>query len=197
MEQKFISQLISDYDQLLKLPREAYEIVIPYLKQVALKRGTVIKEYGKADVVSRYLCEGFIGSFNSNGEKIELFSIFKPSDTVFDEVSFRTGIASSTVLRTISDVIFLEFPSYAESKLLAQHSRFLLLAHRVAHRITERNSRVHAIAKLGLENGYAILMKEFFGLEREITNSDLGSFFGVSTRTVERWKHDLKSKSHD
>src|SRR5688572_3212820 len=129
MEQKFISQLISDYDQLLSLPKEAYDFVIPRLKRVILKSGTVVKEFRKADLVSRYLCEGFIGSYNSNGEKIELFSIFKPTDTVFDEVSFRTGISSTTVLRTISDVTFLEFPTDAESKLLANYSKSSLLAH--------------------------------------------------------------------
>lgn len=197
MEQKYISQLISDYDQLLRLPKEAYDNVIPSLTQVNLKRGIVIKELGKADLVSRYLCEGFIGSYNSRGDKLDLFSIFKPSDTVFDEVSFRSGISSKTVLKTISDVTFLELSTDAESKLLTKHTQFSLLAHKVAHRITERNSRVHAIAKLGLEKGYEILMVEFPGLEAEITNADLGSFFGVSTRTVERWKHSLKGRTHD
>ncbi|PZV82297.1 CRP-like cAMP-binding protein [Algoriphagus aquaeductus] len=192
MEQKFISMMIADYDQLFRVPREGYEQVIPILRQVQAKRNTLIKPGGSADLVSRYLCEGFIGLFYPHGEKLELLSIFQATDTVFDEFSYRSGQISETVIKSISAVVFLEFPISAEELLLHRHPEFSLLAHRIAHRISERKSRVHSIAKLGLEQGYELLMKEFPGLEAEITNSDLASFFGVHTRTVERWKHNLK-----
>lgn len=192
MEQKYISMLIADYDQLLPLPLEAYEQVVPHLLQVSLKRNTVVKNSGKPDLASRYLCSGFLGVYHSLGERVELMSIFKSSDTVFDEYSYRSGIASETVIKSISDVVFLEFTRKAEELLLKNHPEFSLLAHRVAHRISERKTKVHAISKMGLEEGYGVLMDEFPGLEAEITNSDLASFFGVHTRTVERWKHGLK-----
>ncbi|REG77517.1 cyclic nucleotide-binding domain-containing protein [Algoriphagus antarcticus] len=197
MEPKFLSQLIRDYDQLLKLPCEAYEWVLPHLKQINLKRGTVIKKSGSVDMASRYLCEGFIGSYKPIGERLMLSAIYKLSDTVFDESSFRTGIASNTVLKTISKVIFMEFPQEVEINLLDTHASLASLAHKVAHRIMERNARVYQISKLGLSHGYEVLMKEFPGLEAEITNSDLASFFGVHNRTVERWKHNLKRHDHE
>ena len=196
MEQRFITMLINDYDQLLKLPHEAYDWVIPSLKQLNLKRGTVIKKQATADKVSRYLCQGFIGSYREIAGELKLFSLFKATDTVFDETSFRSGFVSETVLKAISDVVFLEFPTGAEIVLLDRHSRFTLLAHKVAHRITERNGRVHAISRMGIYKGYEKLMFEFPGLEAEITNADLADFFGVHTRTVERWKHNLKTRGH-
>lgn len=192
MEQKFISLLIADYDQLLKLPKEAYELVVPHLVQVSLKRNTVVKKSGKPDLASRYLCKGFLGIYHPFGERMELMSIFKSSDTVFDEFSYRSGTESETVIKSISEVVFLEFTVEAEELLLKKHPEFSLLAHRVAHRVSERKTKVHAIAKMGLEEGYGVLMKEFPGLEAEITNADLASFFGVHIRTVERWKHNLK-----
>ncbi|SEG10819.1 Crp/Fnr family transcriptional regulator [Algoriphagus boritolerans] len=197
MEQDYTSLMIRDYDQLVKLPKEAYDLVIPNLILVNLKRGTVIKSQGQVDRVSRYLCEGFIGTYRFQDSEQKLFTIYKKTDTVFDETSFRSGLPSETVLKSISDVVFLEYSVDSESKLLQEHPSFTILAHKVAHRITERNSKVHSIAKLGLEKGYEILMKEFPGLEAHITNLDIGSFFGVSTRTAERWKHNLKGKGHD
>lgn len=194
MEQKFISMLIADYDQLLKLPIEAYELVIPHLNQVSLKRNSVLKKSGKVDFASRYLCKGFLGIYHPIKDRMDLMSIFKPSDTVFDEYSYRTGIKSEVVIKSISEVIFLEFSVEAENLLLSKHPEFSLLAHRVAHRVSERKSKVHAISKMGLEEGYPVLMNEFQGLEAEITNSDLASFFGVHTRTVERWKHGLRDR---
>lgn len=192
MDQNLISMMITDYDQLLKLPKEAYRLVVPHLVQVSLKRNTVVKTSGKPDLVSRYLCKGFLGMYHPFGERMVLMSIFKSSDTVFDEFSYRSGLASGTLIKSISEVVFLEFTLEAEEILLKFHPEFSLLAHRVAHRISERKTKVYAIAKMGLEEGYGVLMKEFQGLEAEITNSDLASFFGVHTRTVERWKHGLK-----
>ncbi|MDR7128107.1 CRP-like cAMP-binding protein [Algoriphagus sp. 4150] len=197
MESEFLNQLIKDFDQILKLPRETYEWVSPYLKEVRLKRGTIIKKSGTADKASRYLLEGFAGSFTPNGEKLMLVKIFQASDIVFDESSFRAGIPGPTMLKAISDVVFMEFPKEAEAMLLGRHAELVLLAHKVIHRIAERNATVHHISKLGLRRGYQILMDEFPRLESEITNADLASFFDVSTRTVERWKHDLKMNSHE
>lgn len=197
MDQNFITMMISDYDQLLKLPREAYDLVLPNLRQVSLKRGVVIKRQGQADKTSRYLCSGFIGSYRVIETELKLFSIYRATDAVFDETSFRSGLPSDTVLKAISDVVFFEFSTESEMNILGKHALLSLLAHKVSHRITERNSRVLAIAKLGIEKGYSVLMKEFPGMEAQITNADIGSFFGVSTRTAERWKHNLKGQDHD
>lgn len=193
MEQDFIKMMINDYDQLEKLPKEAYEKVLPNLRQVKLKRGTVIKEPGSADEVSRYLCKGFIGSFRIVDSGLKLFSIYRATDTVFDESSFRTRLPSESVLKSISDVIFFESTDEFDLSLVGSNALFSTLAQKLSYRITERNSRVYAIAKMGLEKGYGVLMKEFPSLEAQITNSDIASFFGVSTRTVERWKHNLKA----
>lgn len=197
MEKKFIEMLIRDCDQLLKLPEEAYYLVVPSLKEVNLKRGTVIKDQASVDKVSRYLCKGFIGSYRNEGQGLELISIYQAIDTVFDESSFRSGKPSDIILKSISEVVFLELSGEAEGNLLNGHPRLTLLAHKMALRITERSRRVHAISKMGIEKGYETLMKEFPGLEAEVSNHDLGSFFGIHTRSVERWKHSQKDRNHD
>lgn len=187
-----MEMLIRDYDQLLPLPRAIYQKVLPNLKLVRLKRGTILKKLGHTDQISRYLCKGFIGLYSPIEEVPTLFSIFKPSDTAFDLVSYGMGIPSDNELRAISDVTFLEFTQESEKLLLSADLHLLQLAHKISLRVMARQARSLEISKMGIQLGYSVLMQEYPGLEGELTNSDLGGFFRVTKRTAERFKHNLK-----
>ena len=179
--------------QLLDLPEEDFDLIFPKLELKHMKRGRVLKDSGKPDVVSRYLCEGFIGSYTLQESKYSLSVIYRVTDTVFDERSYRTGIPSDSLLKCISDVVFYEFTLDSERDVLERQPRLVTLAHKLSLRINERNTSVFHINKKGLEKGYEELMLHFPGLETEITNEDLGNFFRVSRRTVERFKHEFKN----
>ena len=193
MENKYRKLLMDDVRQLIDLPEEDFSLIFPKLELKRMKRGLVLKDSGKPDVVSRYLCEGFIGSYTLLEAKYSLSVIYRATDTVFDDRSFRSGIPSDSLLKCISDVVFYEFTLDSERDVLGRQPRLVTLAHKISLRINERNSTVFELSKKGLEKGYEELMLFFPGLETEITNGDLGDFFRVSRRTVERFKHDFKN----
>ena len=109
MESKYGKLLMDDVRQLIELPEEDFRLVFPKLELKRLKRGSVLKKSGESDIVSRYLCSGFIGSYLLGKEKSALYSLYRATDTVFDAPSFRTGIPSDSMLKCISDVVFYEF----------------------------------------------------------------------------------------
>lgn len=193
MENKYRKLLMDDVRQLLDLPEEDFSLIFPKLELRHMKRGRVLKDSGEPDVVSRYLCDGFIGSYTLHEAKHSLSVLYRATDTVFDDRSFRTGIPSESLLKCISDVVFYEFTLDSERDVLGRQPRLVTLAHKISLRINERNTIVFEISKKGLEKGYEELMLLFPGLETEITNEDLGNFFRVSRRTVERFKHEFKN----
>lgn len=193
METKYRQLLIDDVSQLMELSEEDFEIVFSELELKRSRRGQILKKAGQSDKVSRYLCEGFIGSYRYYKKRHALSVIYQRTDTVFDERSYRTGFPSDTLLKCISDVIFYEFSLPSEQDILGKHPKFLALAHKLSLRINERNVAVLELSRKGLKKGYHELMHLFPGILPEITYEELGDFFGVSRRTVERFKHDLKN----
>lgn len=191
MKEKFIDQMISDYEQVLHIPRKSYDLVIPQLNLVYRNRGEFIKAAGEADFFSRYICQGFVGYYKNTTDDKLLFALYQTSDTVFDLDSYRTGKQSQNELKAISKVAYLEFSIEAENEAIISDPNLMRLALLVNQRITNRQSRVHEISKMGFEEGYPILIQEFKGIGGELTNKDLASFFQVSTRTINRMKSTL------
>ncbi len=193
MVDKYQKLLKDDIARLFPLPEKSYVKVFAKLKLKHYKRGKILKHPGETDRVSRYLCKGFIGSYKFNGTNHALFMIFQQRDIVFDEGSYRRDIPSDTLLKCITDVVFYEFTRDSERELLSRNPDFVTVAHKISLRINERNTNVFELSKKKLDPGYREFVQMFPGLEPEITNEDLGAFFGVSRRTVERFKHDLKN----
>lgn len=188
MKKTFVEMMIADYEQLLHIPRESYDLVIPQLRLVHKQRGELIKREGEVDKISRYVCEGFIGYYRSTPAGLTLFAIYQPSDTVFDLDSYRSGKPSDAQIKAISPVSYLEFSFESEKDLIAKYTSLMRLALAVNQRVTLRQARVLEISKMGFDIGYPILMKEFKGLATEISNADLASFFNYSVRSVIRHK---------
>jgi hypothetical protein len=188
MKEEFINQMIRDYDQELLIPRQSYDLVIPNLNLVYKNRGELIKRAGETDVYSRYICQGFVGYYNRTGLGYHLFSIYQSTDTVFDLDSYRTGMPSDNILKAISRVVYLEFSAEAENEVIVLDRHLMELALVINQRITKRQSRVHEISKMKFEEGYPLLIHEFKGIGQELTNDELGSFFHVSSRTIDRKK---------
>lgn len=180
------------FQHLWVIPESAYDVAFARVKPREVSRRKRLKNMGEAEVHSRFLCEGFIGSFQYYEGKFILRNIFQAGDVVFDETSYLSGKPSDVEIRALSRVAFLELDKSAEDELLEMVSDFYPLAHRIAHSVAERNSKNVSISRMGIEKGYDLLMKEFPGLEGVITNRDLGGFFGTSTRSAERFKQKLK-----
>lgn len=188
MKEKCIEMMIADYEQLIHIPRETYDKVIPHLKLVQKQRGEFLKREGEVEKVSRYLCAGFIGYYRSTPSGLSLFAIYQSTDAVFDLESYRTGQPSQAQIKAISPVTYLEFSIDSETDLVTKDASLMRLALAVNQRLTQRQARVLEISKMGFDVGYPILVKEFKGLAAEISNSDLGSFFNYSVRSVIRHK---------
>lgn len=188
MKETCIKMMIADYEQLVHIPKQSYDLVIPQLRLVHKQRGELIKREGEVDKISRYICEGFIGYYRSTPSGQTLFAIYQPSDSVFDFDSYRSGKPSDSQIKAISSVSYLEFSIDSELELIAKDSSLMRLALAVNQRVTQRQARVLELSKMGFDIGYPILMKEFKGLATEISNADLGSFFNYSVRSVIRHK---------
>lgn len=188
MKEEFIEMMIADYEQLLHVPKESYDLVIPRLRIVQKSRGELIKREGSVDRMSRYICQGFIGYYRTTPTGLSLFAIYQSSDTVFDLDSYRSGEPSDAQIKAISQVSYLEFSIDSEQDLITKDTYLMRLALAVNQRVTQRQARVLEISKMGFDKGYPILMKEFKGLAVEISNPDLASFFNYSVRSVIRHK---------
>ena len=189
---KLKEQVMEKFRHLRVIPESSYDIALTRVKQRVVSRMKPIKKNGEVDNHSRFLCEGFIGAFQYTEDSFVLTNIFQAGDVVFDETSYLSGKVSDVELKALSTVIFLELNKSDENELLELVPDFYPLALRIAQSVTERNSRIASISRMGLEIGYHVLMKEFPGLEQVITNRELAGFFGISRRSVERFKQQLK-----
>lgn len=198
MEKMYFNQLMADYNSIRKFSEEAYKAVFQKLLFRRLPKNYVLKEANKSDDRSRYICDGYVGLFqNSEEEENRLILLFGPTDTVFDEQSFRKKITSPFLLKTLSPTILFEFPIESENALLIQHPEFAFLALEVAHRINYRNFEQSLIKAEKFESGYPMLLKRFPGVDQVLKNQELADFFGVSLSTVERCKRNYFKSQHD
>lgn len=192
MSTDFKNQVKEQFHHLWKISENAYDIAFSKVNLKEVARRKTIKSMGKPEFHSRFLCQGFIGSYLYCEGEFVLKNIFQAGDVVFDETSYLSGKPSDIEIRAISRTVFFELDKEVENELLRMVPDFYPLAHRIAHSFAEKNSRNSAISKMGIEKGYHVLMEEFPGLESVITNTDLGGFFGISRRTAERFKQKLK-----
>lgn len=192
MMTKLKQQVMDRFRHLWFIPESAYDTALSRVKLISASKIKPIKKVGDVDSCSRFLCEGFIGSFQFAEDELVLTNIFQVGDVVFDETSYLSGKASNVELKALCSVIFLELNKSDEDQLLKLVPDLYPLAHRIAHSIAEKNSKNVSISRMGIKKGYPVLMKEFPGLECVITNKDLGGFFGVSRRSAERFKQKLK-----
>jgi hypothetical protein len=192
MKEVFIQRMIDDYEQLVHIPKESYELVSSRLSLVRKNQGQIIKAAGQIDRMSRYICDGFIGYYSHTSSENILFAIHQSSDTVFDLDSYRTGIPSATEIKAISDVSYLEFSIQSEKELLGRDPHLMRLALAINQRIIKRQANILKISKMGFDIGYPILIKEFKGIGNQISNQDLATFFNLSVRSLIRHKTNLK-----
>lgn len=185
-------QVMEKFQHLCTISETAYDQAFSRVKLREVSRSRSIKNAGEAEVYSRFLCKGFIGSFQYCDGEFILKNIFQSGDVVFDETSYLSCEPSEVEIRAISKIVFFELDKSTEDELLALVPDFYPLAHRIAHSIAEKNSKNVSISRMGIEKGYDVLMREFPGLESVLTNRDLGGFFGISTRSAERFKQKLK-----
>ncbi|MEB2778356.1 hypothetical protein SYJ56_23810 [Algoriphagus sp. D3-2-R+10] len=109
----YMEQLIADYNTIKKFPEESYEDVYHKLTLRSVSRNGILKKVDMADEKCRYICEGYVGLFQEMQDGLKLFRIFGPSDVAFDEQSFRTKTPSKTVLKALSDTVFLDFSLFS------------------------------------------------------------------------------------
>lgn len=199
MEKMYFNQLMADYNSIKKFSEEAYRAVFQKLLFRRLPKNYVLKKPNRYDDRSRYICDGYVGLYKySDEDESRLIQLFGPTDTVFDEQSFRQKISSPFSLKTLSPTILFEFPIESEQALLIQNPEFAYLALEVAHRINFRNFEQSIIKSQKFEVGFPLLLKRFPGIDQVLKNKELADFFGVSLSTVERYKRNyFKSRSDE
>lgn len=199
MEKMYFNQLMADYNSIKKFSEEAYRAVFQKLLFRRLPKNYVLKKPNRYDDRSRYICDGYVGLYKySDEDESRLILLFGPTDTVFDEQSFRQKIPSPFSLKTLSPTILFEFPIESEQALLIQNPEFAYLALEVAHRINFRNFEQSIIKSQKFEVGFPLLLKRFPGIDQVLKNKELADFFGVSLSTVERYKRNyFKSRSDE
>lgn len=186
-----MDQLIADFNSIKRFSDESYETVYQKLTLWKVSRGQVLKKVDMVDDKSRYICEGFVGLFQEGHNGFKLFRIFGPSDVAFDEQSFRSNSSSKTLLRALSETVFLEFSLEAENDLLSKKPEFYSLALEVAHLINKRHVEQQAIKAIKFKAGFPLLLKKFPGIGQYLKNQDLADFFNCSISTVERRKYSI------
>ncbi|MBB6328860.1 CRP-like cAMP-binding protein [Algoriphagus iocasae] len=190
----YMDQLIADYNRIKKFSDEAYESVFHKLILRRVSRGEILKKVDTVDIKSRYICEGFLGLYQEGKAGFQLVRIFGKSDTAFDEKSFRTNIPSKSIIKALSDTVYLGFTLEAETELLAKKPEFYSLALEVVHRINKRHVEQEAIKAKKFKEGFPLLLKKLPGIGQYLKNQDLADLFNCSISTVERLKYTLMNE---
>ncbi len=187
----YMNQLIADYNRIRKFSDESYEAVFQRLILRKVSRGEILKKLDTVDIKSRYICEGYLGLYHEEKERNMLFSVFGKSDVAFDDLSFRSNTPSKTMLKVLSDTVYLGFTLDAETELLSKKPEFYSLALEVAHRINKRNVEQQEIKKRKFQVGFPLLLQKYPGLGQYLKNQELADFFNCSISTVERYKYAI------
>ena len=193
----YLHQLIADYNSIRKFSDESYEAVFQKLTLRKVYRGEILKKVNTVDIKSRYICKGYLGLFQERKSGFQLSVIFGESDSAFDEQSFRTNTASNSIIRALSDTIYLGFTLEAEIELLSKKPEFYSLALEVAHRINRRHAEQQAIKDRKFKDGFPLLLKKFPGIAQYLKNQELADFFNCSISTVERLKYSIMNDHAD
>ncbi|MBN7816262.1 Crp/Fnr family transcriptional regulator [Algoriphagus pacificus] len=186
-----MNQLIADYNSIRRFSAESYETVFQKLILRKVSRGEILKKVDMVDIKSRYICEGYLGLFREGKSGFQLFRIFGKSDTAFDEQSFRSNTPSNSIIRALSDTVYLGFTLESEIELLSNKPEFYALALEVTHRINKRHLEQEAIKAKKFKDGFPLLLKKFPGIGQYLKNQDLADFFNCSISTVERLKYSI------
>lgn len=193
MEKYYLDLMMADYNRIKEYPEEAYHAVFQKLFFRRYPKNFILKDVNLIDEKSRYICEGFVGLYKEMDGGFKLSLISGPTDTAFDEQSFRTKKPTANILKTLSKTVLFEFTIEAEYALLSKMPEFAFLALEVAHRISRRNFEQMSIKDLKFKEGYPELLRLFPGIEQSIKNHELADYFKCSISTVERIKRELKS----
>ncbi len=192
-----MDQLIADYNEIKKFSDESYEAVYQTLTLRQVSRGEILKKLDTVDIKSRYICEGYLGLYHEGEDRNVLFRFFGKSDVAFDEQSFRSNTPSKTMLKALSDAVYLGITLDAETELLSKKPEFYSLALEVAHRINKRNVEQQEIKEKKFQYGFPLLIKKFPGLVQYLKNQELADYFNCGVSTVERLKYQVLNKQDD
>lgn len=198
MEMLYFKKMMLDYNSIIPFSDLEYEEVRKRVVFRKYPKRFILKEAGKSDHCSRYICRGMIGLYEQSSGKPKLTLIMSETDTAFDEEGFRENLITDNVLMTLTDCLLFEFGREEEQELFRVNANFRSLALEVAHRITKRNFEQMEIKRLGVRNGLEKLMNRFRGIEKVLRNQELADYFSWSLRNTERWKNFiLKGGSHE
>ncbi len=198
MEMLYFKKMMKDYNSIIPFSDLEYEEVRTRVVFRKYPKRYILKEAGKSDHCSRYICVGMVGLYDQSSGKPKLTLIMSDTDTAFDEEGFRDNLPTSNVLMTLTDCLLFEFGREEEQELFRVNANFRSLALEVAHRINKRNFEQLEIKKLGMKNGFEKLMLRFRGIEKVLKNRELADYFSWSLRSTERWKNFiLKGGSYE
>lgn len=196
MEMLYFKKMMKDYNSIIPFSDLEYEEVRTRVVFRKYPKRFILKEAGKVDHCSRYICAGMIGLYDQSTGVPKLTLIMADTDTAFDEEGFRENLPTKNVLMTLSDCLLFEFSKEDEQELFRINANFRSLALEVSHRITKRNFEQQEIKKLGMRNGFEKLMNRFRGIEKVLKNQELADYFSWSLRSAERWRKIILKGGH-
>jgi hypothetical protein len=186
-----LEKMKADYDSLENIPLASYQLLLKYMVFKKAKRGTILKEPGKAESCSRYICEGKVGFYLSQDGIHKLESIFSESDTVFDRYSFLEGTESDHLIKALTTVRYFEMSKIAEGLVSKNLQEFRFLANKVPLRINQRLAEQQLIKIKKLKYGFDDLVHKYPDLQDYLTQSDIAGFFNVDVKTVNRFLNEV------
>lgn len=186
-----------DYDTLFPVSENLYRTISLYLELKKKKKGEVLKPFGSVEILSRYICEGFIGVYyDFQGDPV-LKYVLNPTDTAFDIQSYFSQQKSTIEIRALSDAVFFEFHKDSEIQVVSKFPEFARLGILINHRIQDRLAQQMAILRMDFKHGYHAFIQFYPGIEKHLKYSDWAGLFQCGIRTVSRVLNELKESNHE
>ncbi|MBE9170944.1 Crp/Fnr family transcriptional regulator [Pleurocapsales cyanobacterium LEGE 06147] len=190
--EKYIQQMKQDYDSLFPVSEELYRLISLYLEFKKKKKGDILKRSGSVETCSRYIIEGYVGIYYLQDEELQLRYVLRPTDTVFDMLSYVSEEKSCIEIRALTEVLFFEFHKDAEIEVVKRYPEFAQLGILINHRIQQRLAQQNAILGMDFKEGYPEFVQLFPRIELFLKNWQWASLFQCSPRTISRFLNKRK-----
>ncbi|MFC5624569.1 hypothetical protein [Algoriphagus winogradskyi] len=194
MDRKYRLQLIDFYKSLMEISEEDLSALFSRLDQKRFKKGMIIKEAGKIDQFSRFVCEGLIGLYREKDGTPNLEYLFTTGDIATEFHSYYTNQASEYYLKTLNDGVYIELSADSQEYVAKKNHNLMKLESKVMSYIMSRRTEMNGIRLLGLEAGYRELTKYLGDYIFLLKQTDLAGLFNCSLRKVSRWYSEKGSK---
>jgi|GEM_PF-2601192 len=191
MEDKivWINKMKKHLDSIYPLSQELYHEMAKFLNLKHYPKGAIIKDENKVDTDLRYICQGILGLFKSDGMgNINMIRPYFKGDIVCDFESFSSGLTNDYIIKSYSDSVLITLDKRYEEELFTSNPRIAMLSIRLHYQIHVQAFFWDELKIMKPREAYDTLIGKYPAINDELLFKDVASALNISLRSFNRLK---------